>query len=64
MESISVSIFIIFEDAVLDDDDFTFYLYSRIAHIRLLLKFLFKILVVLRITSNLNIVKVIWLHFL
>lgn len=43
---------------------FTFCLYSRIAHIRLLLKFLFKILVVLRITSNLYVVKTMWLHFL
>lgn len=43
---------------------FTFYLCSRIAHIWLLLKFLFKILIVLRITSNLNVVKAIWLHFL
>lgn len=43
---------------------FTFYDCSRIAHIRLLLKFLFKILVVLRITSNLYVVKTMWLRFL
>lgn len=43
---------------------FTFYHCSRRAHIRLLLKFLFKILVVLSIKSNLYVVKTMWLHFL
>lgn len=42
---------------------FAFSLCSRIAHIGLLLKFLLKI-VVLRMTSNLYVVKAIWLHFL
>lgn len=61
MECISISIFFIFKHAVLDDvvKYFTFYLCSRIAHVRLLLKYLLKILVVLRIISNLSVVKAI-----